>query len=429
MNRILITALLLILCISWNVHGSNKIRMLILSGKNNHEWQKTTPYLAQMYAGSGLFDVEITEVPETLNNQNLVDFDVIVSNWSSFPDKTYRWPAAAENALIDFIRRGGGLVTLHAATTAFYEWPEFKKLTTGAWIEPTSHGKKCAANISIKNSEHPITSGMSDFTSFDELWMNAELNPGFKILATAVNENTVQAGLEGQPVISVMEYGKGRIVHNALGHEVRNMRNSGFQTLMLRGTEWAATGKVMQALPQELQPIATGQYKFLETDTSFALLNGKHIVWQYNFREKHQKPHFDPIFLGRNKLTCVAPDDHPWHAGQWFSWKYINDVNYWEYVNKKDYRSEGTTEIRSVDFKRNKDFSAVIKVKIVYHPVGKDVVLSEERIIKISAPRSDHSITMDYNCTFIPIAHKVELGRTPIEGEENGKIWGGYGGL
>jgi type 1 glutamine amidotransferase len=44
----------------------------------------------------------------------------------------------------------------------------------------------------------------------------------------------------------VADYGKGRIFHTILGHDVKAMENEGFQTLLLRATEWAATGKVSQ---------------------------------------------------------------------------------------------------------------------------------------------------------------------------------------
>ena len=303
MNRLFTTVLIAVFCISGKAQSSNKISLLILSGKNNHEWKKTTPYLANMYKQTGLFEVEISENPEALEAEKIATYDVIVSNWSSFPDREYRWPRKAEEALIEFIKKGGGFVTFHASATAFYEWPEFKEISTGAWVDETSHGKICTARVTITDGEHPITNGMRNFTIFDELWMKAEQNVDFSVLAGAVNENTKKAGLGAQPVVSVMEYGKGRVFHNALGHELRNMRNSGFQTLMLRGTEWAATGKVKQKSPRELQAIVMADYKFSEADSFYASLNGKRVLWHSDFREKHQKTHFHPVFIGGNNIN------------------------------------------------------------------------------------------------------------------------------
>lgn len=404
---------------------NDKLQMLILSGRNNHEWKTTTPFLEKMYVQSGLFEVQITDKPDTLKSADIQNFDALVSNWSSFPDKEYRWPAETEKALIEFIRNGGGFVTVHAATTAFYEWPEFKQFSTGAWIDGTLHRKQCEAEVKIQNITHPVTKGMANFSIFEELWVNAEQNSDFEVLATATNENTT----ENQAVAMVRKYGKGRIFHTTLGHDVRMMRNTGFQTLMLRGTEWAATGKVKQKFPQELQESVDKNLKWQETDTTFALMHGKNVVWQYNFRDKYQKPYFNPVFVGRNNITSVAPDDHPWHAGQWFSWKYINDVNSWEFVNRTEFRSEGTTDIEDVKFTRNKDFSAEIALEIICHPANAEDVLAETRTIKVSAPRADGTVSMDYRFTFEALVESVELNRTPLEGEENGKVWGGYGGL
>ena len=429
MNRLLTVLFLLLFGMCYGVHGAKKINVLILSGKNNHNWEKTTPYLVNMFSQTGQFKTDVTEKPDTLKACDLAAYDVVLSNWTSFPNTTYRWPEETEKSLINFIREGGGFVTFHASSTAFYEWPEFKQISTGAWINGTKHGKPCAAHVNIQNLKHPITKGMADFCIYDELWENAEQNPGFTVLATANNQFTIKDRLQNQPVVMVKTIGKGRIFHTTLGHDVRMMRNTGFQTLLLRGTEWAASGKVKQKLPQELRLITNRKYHWQESDTTFALLSGENIVWQYNFRERHQKPFFNPVFVGRNNITCVAPDDHPWHAGQWFSWKYINKINYWEFINRREYRSEGTTEIKDIKLFAKKDFSAVIKLEIVYHPADGEDVLAETRTINVSGPQKNGTVSMDYQLVFKALAEKVELNRTPIEGERNGKIWGGYGGL
>jgi type 1 glutamine amidotransferase len=44
----------------------------------------------------------------------------------------------------------------------------------------------------------------------------------------------------------VIDYGKGRVFHTVLGHDEEAMRCRGFYTTLQRGTEWAATGKVVR---------------------------------------------------------------------------------------------------------------------------------------------------------------------------------------
>ena len=417
-------------CQSHEKHPES-IRILILSGSNNHEWKKTTPFLKKIFDNAGYFQVDITNQPDTLSYHIFTKYDAVVSNWNSWPENDLRWTAEAENGLLKFVEEGGGLVFFHASTSALYNWPEFKKISTGAWGDSTWHGKKSPVQVIINNQEHPITNGLSDFYIFDELWINAEQNDSFQILGSAINDEALVKGYKSQPAIFVLKYGKGKIFHTLLGHDVRAMRNSGFQTLMLRGAEWVATSKVSLPVPEELQQSKLAKnptFSWVENDTFLALLENDRVLWQFNFNTKHGKPFFHPIFVNKNRITCLSPDDHIWHLGQWFSWKYINDKNYWEYIGNT-YQSEGITEIKNVEIIKKPDYSAEISLQIEYHPENGETVLTETRIIQISPPHENGSISMDYELSFEAVADFVDLNRTPIEGEPDGKSWGGYAGL
>lgn len=109
--------LLLILLLSAGFSGASdtgrispekSVKVLILSGSNNHDWASTSKYLQRMYAEAGLFLVAVTEKPDTLKAKDFEKYDVVVSNWNSFPKTDIRWPEATEKALLDFIRKGGG---------------------------------------------------------------------------------------------------------------------------------------------------------------------------------------------------------------------------------------------------------------------------------------------------------------------------------
>ena len=54
----------------------------------------------------------------------------------------------------------------------------------------------------------------------------------------------------------VRTYGRGRVYVTMLGHTWRNeaipnLQSVGFQTLLLRGLEWAATGRVTLPVPED----------------------------------------------------------------------------------------------------------------------------------------------------------------------------------
>lgn len=200
--------------------------------------------------------------------------------------------------------------------------------------------------------------------------------------------------------------------------------------LILSGSNNHKWQETTQPVMQELQRTGKSKprFKWEETDTTLALLNREKIIWQYNFRTKHGKPFFHPVSAGSNVITCLSPDDHPWHLGEWFCWKYINRVNYWEY-KKNTFQSEGITEIMKVEIEKNPDHSALITLWIDYHPLDGEVVMSEKRIIKVSPPRDQNRLGIDYIHEFKAIAEEVELGRTPIAGQPGGTSWGGYAGL
>ena len=226
-----------------------KIQLLILSGSNNHDWQATTPLLKSILDDSGRFSVKITNSPDTLTYKDMKEFDAIVSNWNSWPDNEYLWPGETKEGVLRFLKEGGGLVFFHASTSALYQWPEFKKISTGAWTEATWHSRPGPVNVEIENQEHPITRGLSDFHVFDELWIDAEQNKEFQVLGYAKNVKPDAGEQERQPAIFVSGYGSGRIFHTILGHDTRAMKYIGFQTLMLRGAEWAATSEVTIMTP------------------------------------------------------------------------------------------------------------------------------------------------------------------------------------
>ena len=59
----------------------------------------------------------------------------------------------------------------------------------------------------------------------------------------------------------VLRYGKGRIFHTVMGHDVYALSCVGFITTFQRGTEWAATGRVTQKVPANFPTARTVSYR------------------------------------------------------------------------------------------------------------------------------------------------------------------------
>lgn len=174
---------------------------------------------------------------------------------------------------------------------------------------------------------------------------------------------------------------------------------------------------------------AAADFFWQTNNTSLALVGGGKPVWQFNYGTNATKPFFHPLALpGGSPLSWQSPADHVWHYGLWFSWKFLNGVNYWE--EDKQRQSEGTTSWRVVKIETRADLSAQIEIALDYRPRGAAMpLLTEQRTITITPPSADGSYAMDWNLQFKASDAKVKFDRTPLVGEPGGKSFGGYAGL
>lgn len=151
-------------------------------------------------------------------------------------------------------------------------------------------------------------------------------------------------------------------------------------------------------------------------------------LWRFSFDPDKGKPFFDSLSAGGPSLIMFQPEDHPWHYGLWFSWKYINGANYWE-EDRKTGRAEGATRWRVRDIDARPDGSATLQLDLTYtHPSGR-VDLAETRELQISAPNADGSYVIDWRAHFTAGEQGAVLDRTPMPGEPKGQVNGGYAGL
>jgi type 1 glutamine amidotransferase/HEAT repeat protein len=232
------------------VPTTGKIRVLLLSGANNHNWQETTESLKKVLAKNPKFAVTVTETPWEMTPDALASCDVVFFNWNTFGKDKREWSQPMKDAFIPWVKKGGGVFIFHAGGSIFYNWPEFMSLIGGTWEKGTYHPKQQEYTVKIENVDHPITKGMKDFVTFDEPWQKlSNRNPDRKMLATTTipKEKSEKAGGgtgESEVMAMTMELEKGRCFNLVLGHNAKSIENEGCTSLILRGTEWAATGEV-----------------------------------------------------------------------------------------------------------------------------------------------------------------------------------------
>ncbi|WP_372716622.1 family 16 glycoside hydrolase [Novipirellula sp.] len=247
---------------------------LLIDGQNNHKWQETTPLIKQTLEASGRFQVDVATSPAKGGDMstfapNFADYDVVVSNYNGQP-----WSESTQKAFEDYVAGGGGFCSVHAADNSFPKWSAYNRMIgLGGWggrnesdgpyvrwkedqqkftrdNSPGSggaHGKRIPFVVVVRDREHPITKGLpgSFMQTADELY--AKLRgpaENMNVLATGFSAKKTGGTDEHEPLLMTIQYGKGRVFHTTLGHDVNAMKGLAFQVTLQRGTEWAATGKV-----------------------------------------------------------------------------------------------------------------------------------------------------------------------------------------
>jgi len=281
--------------------GQKLLKALIVDGQNNHDWRSTTPVLKALLEDAGLFTVDVATTPgqgKPMDSfrPDFAKYDVVVSNYTGD-----NWPKATQDALVDYMNNGGGLVIYHAADNAFPNWKEWNEMIAiGGWggrneksgpmvryrdgkvVFDTSpgaggtHGPQHAFQVVTRERQHAIMAGLP------EKWMHAsdELYSKLRgpaknmtVLATAYADPAKNGTGENEPALFTIRYGKGRVFHTVLGHAAEQCRCVGFIVTFQRGTEWAATGRVTQMdVPEDfptadevsLRAVISGDYEAIK---------------------------------------------------------------------------------------------------------------------------------------------------------------------
>lgn len=261
---------------------SDRIPVLIVDGRNNHDWAKSTPLLKSDLVESGLFRVDVATAPadDRATSRFLPDFSkykAVVLNYTDLGNGG-EWPDEARKAFVNYVDTGGGVVVFHAASSAFPNWKEFNEITgLGGWggrdersgpyvyfkngtqLRDASpgpgghHGQPHPFRVMIVDPDHPITRGLpaSWMHPTDELYDSLR-GPArnLTILATAYSDPATGGTGQDEPVLFTVRYGRGRVFQTTLGHDASAMNDIGFIVTLQRGTEWAATGNVTQKVPK-----------------------------------------------------------------------------------------------------------------------------------------------------------------------------------
>ncbi|HEY2846124.1 MAG TPA: ThuA domain-containing protein [Bryobacteraceae bacterium] len=244
----------------------DRIQVLIITGQNPHDWKGTTPLLRKALEDTEKFEVRVVEEFRGGTPEMLAPYALIIMNYYNGGAAQNRFGEKGDNAIADFVRSGKGIVLYHLSLGSFDGWTDYEKMSGGNWRP--NQGHHSAAHdyeLNIVDPNHAITAGLKTplMIKKDELFANLRWQPegSYHVLANAYDDHSLYGAQDKQtkvgagtvePILWTTEFGKGRVFVTALGHDPINTETPEFRTILQRGAEWAATGKVTIPVPPEL---------------------------------------------------------------------------------------------------------------------------------------------------------------------------------
>ena len=292
MNRCLWLCLITVIlagCVSSGVSrkSEKKIRVLIVDGFSNHDWQQTTALIRSVFGTSGMFDVSVSTAPGKASDPgwnswrpNFSDYDVVIQNCNDINGGP-SWPEPVKRDFENFAREGGGVYIFHSAENAFVGWKEYERMVGLCWRRSdygtavrlnedgtlvqipagdgsdTGHGPRGDVLVT-RIGDDPIHAGMP------RAWLSPDMEVYYYARGPAENLQVLAYGRDtrpGQgllwPVEWTVGYGKGRVYVSTYGHVWRgdvqppSMRCAAVQTILPRAVQWLAKRPVTIPVPPD----------------------------------------------------------------------------------------------------------------------------------------------------------------------------------
>ena len=245
-------------------------------GPGAHDYPRFKAEWVPMLQARG---AQVTAADAFPTREQLAQTDVLVLH----AQEAGNIPAAEDRAnLMEFLRRGGGVVAIHAGmVTRDPEW--FKPIMGGTWRQGVTKWLEAPMHLYFTDRDHPITTGASNWAMNDEIYYDLDLLPEARVLATAYTPKAIDTGGRGNReaqarAAEAVALRKGVNIYDIQpqmwtyerkldgaakpyrafvsipGHLHENFNRANYRAILLRGIAWAGQRANVDELcrPEEL---------------------------------------------------------------------------------------------------------------------------------------------------------------------------------
>lgn len=188
------------------------------------------------HEGNGKFLTAMLNDTENIEADFSQDYDVLADGLDAYNTVLFytdvgELTAAQETGLLNYIRSGGGFFGLHTAAASFRESEGYHGMLNGFF---NGHSPYMDFTVNVSDSEHPISTGLTDFEVTDELYY-LKHNPDTSQHLMYAYDHTKD---ETHVMAFHHKYGEGQVFYFALGHDMAVLENPSFQEVIRRGVLW-----------------------------------------------------------------------------------------------------------------------------------------------------------------------------------------------
>ena len=222
--------------------ASRQPRVLLFSHSTGYRHASIEPGIAAIQGLGAREKMAIVPSadPNIFSADSLRGFDAIIFlSTSTDPKKPEsEWfQGARREALQGFVRRGGGIVAIHAASDSHYHWPWYVRMIGGHFAshpEGTPRG-----TVRVVDRKHRATRGRPATISRTAEWYYFDdYNPETRVLVTLDPASIGAKDANPNPVSWAHEYEGGRVFYTAMGHTVESYSDRNFLTHLTGGLRW-----------------------------------------------------------------------------------------------------------------------------------------------------------------------------------------------